>query len=261
MEVGIHSTWTSTLGRCNKCLQISTFEGHYVVWACVVPFLFIAPVPRLRQRDDLCSSSVEAEAGVGCTFMPHTIRYNTIRYNTTQCNSTIFSSFIHFWLNNENVEDPAVKFRALQLASPVTACDPVSIIWAKAQLVQMAVRFLTQQPETAKPIARSKMDSTSYLDFLKLKRVLLVGKSFLCIGAGFWGIQNTLPISGLYQSYGSTFAWILTPSGCVLDRFRRASVPAGTAGLQQGWAQQISVDPDRRFSSKKSLILQLQNLH
>lgn len=256
MEVGIHSTWTSTLGRCNKCLQISTFEGHYVVWACVVPSLFIAPVPRLRQRDDLCSSSVEAEAGVGCTFLPH-----TIQYNTTQCNSTIFSSFIHFWLNNENVEDPAVKFRALQLASPVTACDPVSIIWAKAQLVQMAVRFLTQQPETAKPIARSKMDSASYLDFLNLQRVLLVGKSFLCMEAGFWGIQNTLPISGLYQSYGSTFAWILTPPGCVLDRFRPASVPAGTACLQQGWAQQINVDPDRRFSSKKSLILQLQNLH
>lgn len=124
----------------------------------------------------------------------------------------------------------------------------------------MAVRFLTQQPETAKPIARSKMDSTSYLDFLNLQRVLLVGKSFLCMEAGFWGIQNTLPISGLYQSYGSTFAWILTWSGCVLDRFRPASVPAGTACLQQGWAQQINVDPDRRFSSKKSLILQLYRI-
>ena len=90
VEVGIHSTWTSTLGRCNKCLQISTFEGHYVVWACVVPSLFIAPVPRLRQRDDLCSSSVEAEAGVGCTFLPHTIQYNTIQYNTIQYNAMQF---------------------------------------------------------------------------------------------------------------------------------------------------------------------------
>ena len=94
IEVGIHSTWTSTLGRCNKCLQISTLEGHYVVWACVVPSLFIAPVPRLRQRDDLCSSSVEAEAGAGCTFLPHTIQYNTIQYNAIQCNTILPSSHL-----------------------------------------------------------------------------------------------------------------------------------------------------------------------
>lgn len=67
------------------------------------------------------------------------------------------------------------------------------------------------------------------------------------------------PISVLWKHICTSLNLAL--SGSVFDGFCRASVPAGTAGLQQDWVQQINVDPDRRFSSKKSLILQLQNLH
>ena len=66
VEVGIHSTWklenTSLrrLGHLEDAVNVNKSQHFEDTMACVVPSLFISPVPRLLQRDDLCSSSVEA---------------------------------------------------------------------------------------------------------------------------------------------------------------------------------------------------------